>query len=247
MRRPDKWLWSRLKTFDYFIAYIEAAYTHFNDIIWGVAVIGVVLGIPFLVWGIVTQFHDIAPWKSWLAILSASVLAGYYVWRAYHIRLIPQLELTDIYVRNLPDRSAPTQKFIQITAQCATEGTVYDCRGKLLKVMRWSSKQEKWEPTQVDGTIDLLWSELDVPSVILEPDAPRRLVIFAIENNNWQIIVWDERRTTRLPLTYSPDAVFRFDIRVGQPGFKPEFTSVKVTFRSQWGEMMLEKIPYEND
>ena len=174
------------------------------------------------------------------AILLAVLFAGYYVWRAYHIRLIPQLALADITVTRLPP-SAPTQKFVQITAQCTTEETINDCRGQLLKVMRWSPRQAQWEPTQVDGTIDLLWSELDIPSVILEPGAPRRLVIFAIENNNWQIIVWDTKRATRLPLTYSPDAVFRFDLRVGQPGFKPEFASIKVTFKQQWGEMELDK------
>jgi hypothetical protein len=246
MLRPDKWLWNRIKTFDYLWAYINAAYEHFNDIIWGVAVVGVVLGIPFLVWGIVTQFHDIHPWKSWLAILGASILAGYYVWRSYHLRLIPQLEITDPYVTSLPDRYAPTQKFVQVTVKCATEGTLGDCRGQLLKVLRWSSNQEKWEPTQLDGTIDLLWAELDVPSVILESGAPRRLVIFEIENNNWQMRVWDEKRAIRLPLSYSPNSVYKFDLRIGQPSHKPEFTSIKITFGSEWGGMELEKVAYEN-
>jgi hypothetical protein len=246
MLRPDKWLWNRLKTFDYLWAYITAAYDHFGDIIWGVAVVGVVGGIPFLVWGIITQFHDIQAWKSWLALLAASILSGYYVWRAYHIRLIPQLEIEeDAHVTRVPD-FIPTQKFVQITAKCKTEGAVTDCRGQLLRVMTWSTRQEKWEATQIDGTIDLLWAELDLPSVTLEPGAPRRLVVFEIQRNNWQIIVWDEKRFTRLPLTYAPNRVLRFDLRVGRPGYKAEFISIRVAFGQEWGAMEIEKIANEN-
>ena len=137
---------------------------------------------------------DGPPWYVTMAFICGLILVtGYYLWREDHIRLIPKLELGDIVVIRIPPNLA-AQKFVQLTVKSANDGTINDCRGQLLRVSKWSARQSEWQPTQIDGTIDLLWSELDVPNITLEPGAPRRLVIFAIENNNWDILVWDAKK-----------------------------------------------------
>jgi hypothetical protein len=217
--------------------YWKALWNHAWETWWGGGVVGAICTI-------FTLYYAPSRWILGWVVAWVFLVAGYYVWRPYHIRLIPKLEVGDIVVTRIPPDAA-TQKFVQLTVRCANDGTINDCRGQLLRVLRWSASAE-WEPTQICGTIDLLWSELDVPSVILEPGAPRRLVIFAIENNNWDILVWDAKRSSRVPLPYSPGAVFKFDLRIGEPGFKAEYRSIKVTFGQQWGEMALEVIASEN-
>jgi len=91
-----RWLKRRVSTFDYFWDYIEAAYGHFNDIFWGVAVTGVIFAIPFGIYAVVSQFKQPPSWLNWLAVISAVLLAGYYVWRADHVRLIRRLSISRV-------------------------------------------------------------------------------------------------------------------------------------------------------
>ena len=87
------WLVKRLRTFDYLWDYITAFYTSFLDIVWGELVVGILWAVPFLAWGLVTQFVSIPSWLNWTAIFAAFLVAGYYVWRVDHMRLQPKLEV----------------------------------------------------------------------------------------------------------------------------------------------------------
>ncbi len=94
------WLIGRFKTIDYLWDYIEAALGQFGDVFWGVVVggaFGVVIALAFMTLAIVSQFQTPASLVNWLAILCATILAGYYVWRADHIRLEKKIEI--IYLR----------------------------------------------------------------------------------------------------------------------------------------------------
>ncbi|HEY1799431.1 MAG TPA: hypothetical protein VGG46_00735 [Terriglobales bacterium] len=233
-RKTRKWFKRRYKELDLLGVYFTQAGLQWQALIWGSSVLALAFG-----WHFVT-----ADWPYPVKVTACVValfFAGYYVWREKYIRLVPRLELSPLVITSVP-LDNPTQQFVLITAKCATDGTIKDCRGQLLKVLKWSVHKQDWDSTQISSTIDLLWSELDVPSVLLEPGAPRRLVIFSVEKNTWQIKVWDEKRSVRIPLSYSPKSVFRFDIRVGEPCFKPEFASIKIIFGQTWGDITCEEI-----
>jgi hypothetical protein len=89
-----RWLVKRLRTFDYLWAYFVAFYSNFLDIVWGVAVVGVIFGLPLLIWSLATQFMSTIPaWVNWTAVGFAFFITGYYMWRADHVRLQPKLEV----------------------------------------------------------------------------------------------------------------------------------------------------------
>lgn len=81
-------IFSRLKkqigTFDLLGTYFRAVRLHFLDVSWG---IGVGAGVPYMIWGIYSLFRTPPPAVNWLALFGALFLAGYYLWRADHMRL----------------------------------------------------------------------------------------------------------------------------------------------------------------
>ena len=186
--RLIKWLKSKLGTFDYFWDYIEAAYNHFNDIFWGVAVVGAVYAIPFLIYGLSSQFRQFPSWLNWLAIVMAVLLAGYYVWRPYHIRLIPKIRVAGVHFQDTPvtlgGKVVDHRVFVQLLPECLTESPVYESVGYLQKVEKRVG-QDQWEETAIDKNLLLNWGD---DKVELHPKSERPLNIFFIQRDTGQII-----------------------------------------------------------
>jgi hypothetical protein len=116
-----------------------------------------------------------------------------------------------------------------------------NCRGQLLRVLRWSTHYENWEPTQIDELLDLFWSNMDQKSATIEPEADRRLNIFFAQSD-WQIAPRVGSIPLRLFLQYSPGSVFRFDVRIGAPDCPAECRSVKVAFGQAWDDIDLQEM-----
>jgi hypothetical protein len=95
-----------------------------------------------------------------------------------------------------------------------------------------------------DESVDLLWSNIDVPSIRLEPGNDRRLDIFFVNNSISCISVWAEKVSMRMSLTSTPSDIFRFDVRVSANNVPPKYVSVKVTFGENWNDLDVEFIDY---
>jgi hypothetical protein len=86
MQRFIKWLNKRFGTFDLLPEYFTAAAGAMQNILWGAL-------LPFLAWGIWFIVGTPPMWINATAIGVALFLAGYYVWRADHVRLQQSIEI----------------------------------------------------------------------------------------------------------------------------------------------------------
>ena len=190
------WLTQRIKTFDYLWDYFVAFYRNFIDVVWGVAVVSIVLGVPFLVWSLVTQFVSIPVWLNWTAILLAWLITGYYVWRVDHLRLIPNFEITayTVQLTDTFDKQSGLKNgwssYFQLLPRCLTDANVEDCRGLLTSVEMYDGFKHSWETVESE-TMFLQWSHGDEStepeSIILYSGAERRLNVFCLPNDNPEI------------------------------------------------------------
>jgi len=196
------------------------------------------VGIAF---GILTLYYT--PSRSLLGLLFGWIVlvAGYYVWRADHLRLMPKLGIGDVNMiyagAGVPDKK---RRFVQILIECTTEGPIENCRGQLLRILKLSDG--KWEPTHIDEPLDLLWSFVDEPILTLEHGAPRRLNVFIVENTSRTIVPWT-RIKPKLPS--APSDIFRFDVRVAGDDCPAKYIPLKVTFGDQWNDLYPEIIGNE--
>jgi hypothetical protein len=243
-----RWLAKRFKTFDYLWDYVTAFHGNFLDIVWGVAVVGVVWAIPFSLWGIVAQFSTIPAWLNWAAVGAAFLITSYYVWRVHHVRLVPKIEFGDTRVVLTPigsDENDPTRAVAQILVRlCSPDVPIVNCVGKLLAVLRWSNVKNNWEPTAVDEPLNLLWSTIDKPTCTLDVD--RRLCIFFIDDGPnsriWPSVDIVQFRMSKMFKTSAPNDIFRFDISVKGDNC-PEITaSLKVQMGSNWSEPSVQQV-----
>jgi hypothetical protein len=177
MRGISHWLKTRFQTFDLLAEYFTAAMQGAVDVLWGVA-------LPFLAWMVYSLFKTPAPWINWLAILSALFLAGYYVWRADHVRLIPKLAVRDSRLLNTPitlNGSVYDQRtFVQLVPTCLTAAPVYECVAYLQNVQRLGGNG--WEDTTLDKNLILNWATEH------HPQAEQPLNVFFIQHRTNQII-----------------------------------------------------------
>jgi hypothetical protein len=75
--------------------YFRAAYPQWHEILWGASVPAVIF---FLAWSLGLP-------KNWAVVLWFIVawsLAGYYVWRAVHVRFIPKLKIAEARFQDTP-------------------------------------------------------------------------------------------------------------------------------------------------
>ena len=93
MRRFIRWLNKRFGTFDLLPEYFTAAASQMQNILWGAL-------LPFLAWGIWFIVSTPPTWVNLLAVGFALFLAGYYVWRADHLRLLQKIEITRLRVQS---------------------------------------------------------------------------------------------------------------------------------------------------
>jgi hypothetical protein len=207
MSRLLAWIYKRFGTFDLLPQYFMAAGQQIQNVLWGAL-------LPFLIWGIWFIVSNPPAWVNVTAVGVALFLAGYFVWKADHVRLIPKLGVGDDIDMKFTGIGVPDKKkrTVQVLVKCETEGPVKDCRGQLLRVSKWAEGDGKWEITHINETLDLEWSYVDPPTFItLEHGAPRQLNVFWVENTHRDIVTCT-RFHPRLAVT--PSDRLKFDVRV---------------------------------
>lgn len=219
MRTILKWIRGRFRSFDYLPEYFHAVRLHFLDVTWG---IGVGAAVPYMIYGLYSLFKTPTPLVNWLAIIGALFLAGYYLWRADHIRLIPQLSIAAtrlqemlIPVNNV--RGHDVQIFCQIVPKCLTESPVYECRGHLKEVRRWAV--DRWQVTDL-GPLVLRWANTHEQEISLHPGAENVLNLCFITYSTQQVapcvdadITWEKINNTFLRQPGGIEA-YQFDISI---------------------------------
>jgi hypothetical protein len=102
--------------------------------------------------------------------------------------------------------------YLQVLPQCASDASVEECRGYLLRIMRWNNG---WVATEFDHALNLVWSFKDakLESVTLDPGVDKRLNVLWFDNKFvWALEVYPQYAGIgTLALMKGP---FRFDIRI---------------------------------
>jgi hypothetical protein len=212
--------------------YWRAVREHAWETFWGAGVLGVVFTAYTL------YYPPARPYIPW-AVAWAILVAGYFIWRADHVRLLPKMTLgpldTALYART--GVANQKRRYVQVIVACATEGPLEICRGQLLRISEWVDG--KWEATHISETLDLLWSYVDEPTVTVEHGAPRRLDLLFVENTSRDIVLWTRMRI-KLASASAPTARFKFDVRVAAKDCPPKYISIKVTFGDHWDDLTAE-------
>ena len=126
-----------------------------------------------------------------MVFVAAMFVAGYYAWRADHIRLTPKLEVkqftrqqTDTFGEN--GRRNGWSEYLQLLPHCLTEANVEACRGLLTSIEMLDGFSNSWKPAE-EEVMFLEWSHGDATPITLYPHAENRLNVFFMHSSNREI------------------------------------------------------------
>ena len=146
------------------------------------------VGIAFLLWWSLAGPSNA---KLIVVFVAAMFVAGYYAWRADHVRLLPKFEVTQ-FTRQTTDTFDQTGKkngwseYLQLLPRCLAEANVEECRGLLTSIEMLGGFTDGWEPAE-EEVMFLEWSHGDAAPITLYPHAERRLNMFFMHSSNREI------------------------------------------------------------
>jgi uncharacterized protein (UPF0248 family) len=133
-------------------------------------------------------------------VIVALFMAGYYVWRADHVRLIPQLKIQEVKLLNTPvtrtlfidgkflgEEVLDHRTYIQLLPKCLTEAPVYECKAYLKEVRRCSPTQTDWEDIDFRGLV-LRWDNSEEEQITQHPGVEKSINVAYIQHSNRQIV-----------------------------------------------------------
>jgi hypothetical protein len=104
MRQFFNWLNKRFGTFDPLPQYFTAAGQQIQNVLWGAL-------LPFLAWGIWFIVGTPPAWINLTVVFLAVFVAGYYVWRADHLRLEKAFEIKAVRFQTWRDDASGRYAF----------------------------------------------------------------------------------------------------------------------------------------
>lgn len=235
MHAIAKWLKARWQSYAFLVEYFRAVAQQWQEIVSGPGVVFV----AYVMW---SMLGNPPLWFKLTAIALALFLAGYHVWRAERIRLIPGLEFGDARVIPTPTTivatGAPGARRVvgQVLIKLRSPSVrVANATGQLLRVWKWSHEVKDWTLTDADEPHDLLWSVIDQPVRMIDTD--QRLCVFNIDEDKKYIEVWASPRTYRTQQVFensSASDIFKLDISVRGENCPAVYRSFKVHIGEQW-------------
>ena len=234
MRPIGQWFKRRFKELDHLEEYFPLLFTRWQAAIWGGSVLAVAFG-----WRFITSDW---PYPVKLtACVVALFFAGYYVWRADHLKLIPKLEVKRFCLQRT--RTTDPNEFrvyVQVIPECLTKAPVNGCLGKLLRVRKRSAPNVEWETTELNEPLDLEWSYDAAHPLSINPGVGQRLNVCWISNIAEQIVP----TVSPLPLHYQSvfnhTDTFRFDIHIIATDCPPVDVSLSIRIGDKWDKPFVE-------
>jgi hypothetical protein len=184
-----QWVSKWFRTFDHFPEYTRSALSSWNGILWG----GSVTAALFLFLGALGLATKTAIY-CWL--VTALFMAGYYVWRADHIRLMPKFVFDQIDIQPTPLVNTSTGQtgsciYLQLYPRCLTDADIENCEPWLRSTCSRSDETEVWKLTEMNESVRLGWSHDDdprrvppFPPITLQSGNERRLNVVCITSDN---------------------------------------------------------------
>jgi hypothetical protein len=241
MSKVGRWFRRRFKELELLEQYFPLLFTRWQAALWGGSVLAVAFG-----WHFVT-----ADWPypvKVTACVTALFFAGYYLWRADHIRLQPQLTIaTSAHLQETPViQSHERRVFVQIEPLCMTDSPVAECRGHLLRVYnRWTDKED-WKLIDMRERLLLGWSHYGIEPITLYPSGGQYLNICWRSNNVNVIVPSCEPLPARWKEAFDNVGTYKFDIEVTAKDCSPVQASVLVNIdETEWNKPVVEVIPVQ--
>jgi len=218
---------------DYFVA----LYEQWHTILWCAAPPSVAF---FLWWSLGNP-------PSWITALWFAIVlffAGYMVWQADHVRLVPKFSVPQFHIQHTPNlvdgRSTARSIWIQIEPECLTDAPVEECQGRIIRVLhKWPADSGigdgGWEATEVNEPQALSWSLTGYAPITLYPGVPQRLNIFWIHSDARQLL---QPCVESVPLraieVLSQQGSFRFEVQLRGKDCTPVSVAVECERGNPW-------------
>jgi len=185
----------RYQELDLLPEYSRLLFTRWQALLWGGSVLAVLWGVHFIL-------AEWPSWINWTAITVALFFAGFYTWRADHVRLIPRLAVEKATLQITPvtrqivtmngtrisEEVLDNRTFIQLAVKCLTEAPVDECEGHLVKVNRWSPTKNDWEPVDFPPALVLGWDNAGgIEKITQHPGAEKPLNVAFIRHSDSQL------------------------------------------------------------
>jgi len=232
MSKIGKWFKRRFKELDLLEKYFPLLFTRWQAALWGGSVLAVAFG-----WHFIT-----ADWPypvKVCACVTALFFAGYYLWRADHVRLLPQLSIGRVVVQETPTDATGERRavFVQIEPICMGDAPVEECRGHLLRVYRRYLGENEWTLTQMNERLDLEWSHKGYAPLTLYKSGGQNLNICSHGNGVTIIVPAVSPLPSRWREVFDSTGSFRFDIEITAKDCAPLNASVSVSVDGcKWSE-----------
>jgi hypothetical protein len=229
------WLKLRFKTLSLVPDYFGAIAKQWINILFGETVVGVV----FLLWWALGNPPLV------LIFVAAMFVAGYYAWRANHVRLMPKLTIDKCNIQSTHVNDGSERIFVQLVIKSSSEQSVDECAGYINEILKWSNETATWRSV-MDQSLPLLWGNIDQPLCTFWPGMAQPLNIFFVANTgqhagqiipwmkpipNWVLEILDLKR---------PGDIFKFDILVAAKDCASVSESLKVTIGTEWNGLNIE-------
>jgi len=176
-----------------FGAYLIEFWNHAWEIWWGAGVIG-------LACTLLTLYYAPSRWILGWAVAWVFLIAGYYAWRPYYIRLTARAEITGVRLQSSPqsrtmisgitglpmsDEILAYRTFIQAEFKCLTEAPLYECKGYLKQLRRLVG--DRWESADF-GSLVLKWdNENEVQEITQHPHVEKSLNVLSIRESDRRV------------------------------------------------------------
>jgi hypothetical protein len=242
MRQIFTWLKVRSETFRLLPDYGKAMAKAWINILFGETVVSAV----FLVWWAVTNPKN-PPLI--FAFVIAMFVAGYFVWRADHIRLTPKLGIScERHLQETPvEQGKERRVFVQIEPTCLSEAPVIECQGHLLRVYnRWAD--EEWSLTEMRERLLLDWSHYGTDPITLYPSGGQYLNVCWRQNNIQTLIPCCTPVPSRWREAFDNVGTYKFDIELTAKDCPPVQVSVTVNIdKTEWNQPNVTVTPAWNE
>jgi hypothetical protein len=152
-------------------AYWVAVWGHAWEIWWGAGVIGVICTV-------LTIYYAPSRWILGWAVAWVFLVAGYYAWRADHVRLQQKIEATRVRTHSYPHRDGGkgTQYYFGIINN-SEAATIHGVRVQLMEIIP-EIENHDWLPIPLHLKHDNPLSGVFTQSFDLHPREPRNIDLF---------------------------------------------------------------------
>ncbi len=215
------WLKGRINKYDLVLDYFATLRQTWVDVALGTGV----PAVGFIIWW---SLGNIPQWAIALFFVWALIVAGYFSWRADHVRLLPKFEIGEFCIQETPTEGLQRRVNVQLIARCLTDAPVKECQGYLLRVYKQNDKSD-WDLTAMNESHILDWSRHGATPLTLKPGIDQRLNVCFIASDFLRMIP----AITRLPsiwrTVFDSNGTFRFDIKVTAENCAPVDKSIAVS------------------